>query len=110
MPDELYLFKTNPRDRGVNVLLSLDEESTYPHTRASLNLLGNPLPVPFGGVYPDDQPLAWTKTYGLGRVFYTNLGHNPYTWARADFREHLLNGLLWVTEQRPDAGCLIAAG
>ena len=107
MADELYLFVENPRGtQDINVLLSLDEGSTYPWVQA-----GAPLPSPFGpGPYPADQPLAWTKTFrGEGRVFYTNLGHNPFTFARADFLEHLRNGIVWVGDVRPDAACLASS-
>lgn len=104
MADELYLFVEDPRGtQDLNVLLSLDEQTTYPWVQA-----GAPLPSPFGpGPYPADQPLAWTKTFrGEGRVFYTNLGHNPFTFAREDFLTHLRNGVAWVTEVRPAASCL----
>ena len=56
---------------------------------------------------PDDNPVAWVKTFGVddGRVFYTNLGHNMATWQRADFQGHLLAGIEWVSEQRPNRAC-----
>jgi type 1 glutamine amidotransferase len=56
---------------------------------------------------PDDNPVAWVKTYGAhdGRVFYTNLGHNMATWERSDFRGHVLAGIKWVSQQRPNRTC-----
>lgn len=61
---------------------------------------------------PGDYPIAWCKTYGQGRVFYTSLGHREDVWdpnwkdgkgerknppetARA-FQQHLLGGIKWV--------------
>jgi type 1 glutamine amidotransferase len=36
------------------------------------------------------------KQYGEGKVFYTNLGHNPETWANPTFVKHLTGGIRWV--------------
>jgi hypothetical protein len=41
-------------------------------------------------------PIAWVKTYGEGKIFYTNLGHNTETWANKQFIESLLGGIKWV--------------
>ena len=43
-----------------------------------------------------DYALAWLRTYGKGRVFYTALGHQPEVWADERFRRHLLGGVLWA--------------
>ena len=43
-----------------------------------------------------DFAVAWTRTYGKGRVFYSQLGHEPDVWANQRFRTHLLNGVRWV--------------
>lgn len=107
--DELYQYQESPRKPGVNVLLSLDNESDYwllqgtaPNPRIGLSQIS-----PWFG-YRDDTPLAWTKSYGDGRVFYTNLGHNPKTWDRPDFQQHLVGGIGWATQVRPDASCIDA--
>lgn len=108
MSDELYQYQETPRGKpGVNVLLSLDNESDYwplahqvPNPRV---ILAGRSSAWFG--YRDVTPLAWTKGYGAGRVFYTNLGHNPSTWDRPDFQQHLLGGIRWATETRADPGC-----
>jgi len=106
--DEFYQYQEDPRP-NVNVLLSLDEESDYwplagtaPNPRVVAGQLN-----PWLG-YTDSEPVAWTKTYGEGRVFYTNLGHNPSTWDTPEFQDHLLGGLGWTTEVSPDPAC--AAG
>ena len=99
--EEYYKFETDPRGtQDVEVLLSLDEDTVYPyHTYSpSFAVLGT---------YGPDQPLAWTKTFrGNGRVFYTAFGHNGFAWAQPDFREHVLQGLVWVTSLRPDPSCI----
>lgn len=102
LADEYYRFRADPRGtQDVNVLLSLDEQTVYPWIR-----LGLPVPT-FGGSYVPHQPLAWTKTFrGHGRVFYTNLGHNPSTFDRGDVRRHLRNGIEWAAGGRVDRACL----
>lgn len=40
-------------------------------------------------------PLCWVREFGKGRLFYTNLGHNPETWQNPKFKEHLLAGIRW---------------
>lgn len=58
-------------------------------------------------------PIAWCKSYGKGRVFYTSLGHREDVWdptwnpaqrknspeiAQA-YQEHVLNGIRWALGQ-----------
>jgi type 1 glutamine amidotransferase len=43
-------------------------------------------------------PVSWVKQYGDGKVFYTNLGHNPETWANKTFVKHLEGGIRWVLD------------
>jgi uncharacterized protein len=54
------------------------------------------------GVHPRfyGWPLAWTRAYGEGRVFYTALGHEAAVWRDPRYQKLLLNGLLW-TLRRP---------
>jgi type 1 glutamine amidotransferase len=49
-----------------------------------------------GANAPADMPIAWTKTYGAGRVFYTALGHRDQVWQDARFQAHLLGALQWA--------------
>lgn len=45
---------------------------------------------------PGDFPVAWTRRYGQGRVFYTSLGHRDDTYANELFRKHLRGGIQWA--------------
>jgi type 1 glutamine amidotransferase len=45
---------------------------------------------------PADLPLAWQKSFGSGRVFYTALGHRSETWEDARFRKHVLEAVRWA--------------
>ena len=78
--DEIYEFRDNPRPR-VNVLLSLDRHPPDGHAAAG---------------QPGDFPLAWSHTYGSGRVFYTALGHREDVWLNPLFQAHLLGAIRWA--------------
>ena len=83
--DEIYQFRDFSRDQ-VRVLMTLDTNS------ADLNAAGaNP--------GTDDFPLAWCRSYGGGRVFYTALGHFESTWRDERFQSMMLQALLWLTGQ-----------
>ena len=80
--DEIYQFKDWSRGK-VHVLLSLDVSSvdlTNPRVKRS----------------DKDFALAWTRTYGQGRVFYTALGHEADVWHDPRFQQHLLGGIRWA--------------
>ena len=46
-------------------------------------------------------PLAWTRYYGEGRVFYTALGHEPSVWQDARYQRILANAILWSIRRSP---------
>jgi uncharacterized protein len=82
--DEIYQIR-DPYDRKKqDVLLSLDTERTD-MTKPGIKRKDN------------DFAVAWTKSYGQGRVFYTSLGHNHAVWRDPRFQAHVLAGLQWVT-------------
>jgi type 1 glutamine amidotransferase len=81
--DEIYQPKAWSRDK-VNVLLSLDP--------ALLNYDNNPR------IHrPDhDFPVAWSKMYGKGRVFYSTLGHTEESWQDPDIRTMYFEVIKWA--------------
>jgi type 1 glutamine amidotransferase len=88
--DEIYIFKSFDREK-VHGLLTLDRE---PNKKT-----------------PGDFPVAWSKDFGKGRVFYTSLGHREDVWdddtppnfkrqnstevAQA-YQKHILGGIKWA--------------
>jgi type 1 glutamine amidotransferase len=46
-------------------------------------------------------PLAWTRSYGAGRVFYTALGHEPSVWQDVRYQRLLTNAILWSMRRSP---------
>src|SRR4051794_28360093 len=73
---------------GSRVLLRLDESSV------DLNR---------EGVHrrPYGWPMAWTRSYGEGRVFYTALGHEAAVWQDERYQRLLLNAILWSSRASP---------
>jgi type 1 glutamine amidotransferase len=81
--DEIYQPKAWSRDK-VNVLLSLDP--------AKLNYENNPR------IHRADHdfPVAWSKMYGNGRVFYSTLGHTEESWQDPDIRTMYFEAIKWA--------------
>jgi len=81
--DEIYQPKEWSREK-VNVLLSLDP--------AKLNYENNPR------IHRTDHDfaVAWDKTYGKGRVFYSTLGHTQEAWTDPDIRKMYFEAIKWV--------------
>lgn len=81
--DEIYQPKEWSRDK-VHVLLSLDA--------AKLNYENNPR------IHRTDRDfaVAWDKTYGKGRVFYSTLGHTEEAWSDPDLRKMYFEAIKWV--------------
>ena len=44
----------------------------------------------------ETQPMAWTRSYGNGRVFATTLGHNGLSFETPQFQRLVLNGVSWA--------------
>jgi type 1 glutamine amidotransferase len=85
--DEVYQIRDFDVD-GSHVLLRLDPASVD-LTRPNVHLR------PYG------WPLAWTRSYGGGRVFYTALGHEEAVWRDPRFQQMLRNAALWVLRRSP---------
>ncbi len=80
--DEHYQIKEFSRS-GLHVLARLD---------ASRLDLKAPLVHRTDG----DFPVAWTKTYGAGRVFYSTLGHHRTLWDEAWMQQMYAAAMKWV--------------
>jgi type 1 glutamine amidotransferase len=80
--DEIYQAKDWSRDK-VDVLARLD---------ASKLDLSNPR------VHRTDKDfaVAWAKTYGNGKVFYSTLGHTDEAWDRKDVQTMYLEAVKWT--------------
>ena len=43
-----------------------------------------------------DFPVAWSKMYGKGRVFYSTLGHTEESWEDPDIRKMYFEAIKWT--------------
>jgi uncharacterized protein len=80
--DEIYQIRDFEAATS-QVLLRLDPTSVdlkAPNVR----------PQPYG------WPLAWTRMFGQGRVFYTALGHEEAVWRDPRYQQMLANAIGWV--------------
>ena len=76
--DELYNFRSNPRER-VQVLATVDEREYA------------------GGTMGAYHPIAWCHAFDGGRAWYTGLGHDITLYADANFLDPLRGGMRYVT-------------
>ena len=76
--DEIYQYKGYDR-KNLRVLVSLDASKSGKMGKSPTN----------------DYPVSWVKSYGKGRVFYTNFGHNKATWWTPYLLKHFLHGIRW---------------
>src|SRR5258706_6821304 len=90
LKDEIYLLKNFDRNK-IHGLLALDK---HPNDKTA-----------------GDYPIAWAKSYGKGRVFYTSLGHREDVWdpntaesfkrenpkeVSEAYQKHILGGIKWA--------------
>ncbi len=84
--DELYMGLAY--GDGNNIFLTGDsEEGTWPWGPNRDPMLMA------GGTYP----LAWTRSYGDGKVFVLLLGHDGRSFETPEFQKIVLNGVDWAT-------------
>lgn len=86
--DEWYVFFENPRKKGFNIIYTIDGTSIQPS--------GNMLWMKDKGFgMGKDHPVAWCKTIGKGKTFYTSLGHDESAWANENFVKLVENAVNW---------------
>ena len=77
--DEIYQYKSYDR-RKLRILIGLDSLKTDKKGNSKTN----------------DYPVSWVRSYGKGRVFYSNFGHNKATWWTPFILQHFLDGIQWA--------------
>jgi len=81
--DEIYQVKDWSRDK-VHVLLSLDSSKLSYNNHPNIHRTDH------------DFAVAWDKTYGKGRVYYSSLGHTEEAWDDPDIRKMYFEAVKWV--------------
>jgi len=77
--DEIYQYKGYDRSK-LRVLVGLDAVKTGKKGNSKTN----------------DYPVSWVRSYGKGRIFYSNFGHNKATWWTPYILQHFLDGIQWA--------------
>ncbi|MEC8243362.1 MAG: ThuA domain-containing protein [Verrucomicrobiota bacterium] len=77
--DEIYQYKSYDRSK-LRVLIGLDAIKSGKKGNSKTN----------------DYPVSWVKSYGKGRIFYSNFGHNKATWWTPFMLQHFLDGIRWA--------------
>ena len=77
--DEIYQYKEYDRTK-LRVLVSLDAVKSGKKGNSKTN----------------DYPVSWVRSYGKGRIFYSNFGHNKASWWTPFMLQHFLDGIQWA--------------
>ena len=84
--EEWYAFDSNPRDKGYEILLTMDE-SSYITKGTSFFGTDN---------MEGEHPIAWRHELGEGRVFYSAIGHQAATYSIPEYQQLIVNGVNWA--------------
>ncbi|MEP2057009.1 MAG: ThuA domain-containing protein [Maribacter litoralis] len=88
--EEWYVFYDNPRDKGFNILYTVDE--------SNMNMSGN-IPILASGKdfgMDKDHPIVWYNTIEKGRVLYSALGHSGNAFKEPNHLQMLENAISWA--------------
>jgi len=88
--DEWYVFFENPRKKGFNIVLTINGETI--NSSGNIPILASDKDFGMG----KDHPVAWYKTTGKGKTFYTSMGHDETTWKDENFVKLIENAIKWT--------------
>lgn len=102
-------YRVRITDRSHYITQGIDDytvksEQYYMHTDPSNHVLAVtrfPTPGADGPHVPNgpfDMPVAWTRQYGEGRVFYHSVGHNAAAISQPETLRFVTRGLLWAAK------------
>jgi len=80
---------TDPLTVGINDF-TVTTEQYYMHVDPANRVVAT---TQFGAV---TMPVAWTKTFGQGRIFYCSLGHSPDIVERPEVRTLMRRGMVFA--------------
>lgn len=85
--EEWYAFASDPRDKGYQILLTVDQNS---YITKGKQFWG------WNDRMRGEHPVAWRHRLGKGRVFYSAIGHNAATYRLPAYRELLRRAMRWA--------------
>ena len=84
--EEWYSFEHSPRETGVDILATVDEQTYFP----GYWINGQDLAM------GDDHPVIWAHQLVGGRVVYTALGHQAKTFELPWYQQLLERAVIWA--------------
>ncbi len=94
--DVNFTDEKSPITEGM-ATFSVTSEQYYMHVDPGNRVLAT---TQFGNM---TMPVAWTRKWGKGNVFYCSLGHNAEHLSQPEALELVTRGLVWAAEQAADA-------
>ncbi|CAA0102428.1 Uncharacterised protein [Halioglobus japonicus] len=88
--EEWYAFASNPREKGYEILLTLDKNSYVTKGELAPGWIDN---------MPGEHPQVWRHHLREGRVFYSAIGHQAETYRLPEYRELLNHAMRWGMRQ-----------
>ncbi len=82
--------KDHPITKGVESSFAVKSEKYFMHMDPGVHVLAT---TDFGDV---KMPVAWTKSYHQGKVFYCSLGHTPEIVTMPPVLKMVTQGFLWA--------------
>lgn len=88
--------------KGTPAYVQITSEQYYLHVDPAVHVLAT-TPFPQADWFhssngPVDMPVAWTKRWGAGRVYYNSLGHHADVFDIPEALDMMTRGLLWAAE------------
>mgnify|MGYP002700396795 FL=1 len=87
--EEWYAFDKNPRDKGYQILLTIDEQSYITVGETSFGFVDN---------MDGEHPLVWRHHIGEGKALYSSIGHTAATYGVAQYRGLIKKAMIWAAE------------
>lgn len=93
---DVHIVNPNhPLTRGMHDF-KVTSEQYYMHVDPIIEVLATTIFPDYGSVV---MPVAWTKTYGQGRVFYSSLGHVAQVFDQnPQILQLMTNGMIWAAQ------------
>lgn len=88
--EEWYMFYENPRDKGFQVLYTVDESNMNPS--GNIPILASDKDFGMG----EDHPIVWYHPLDKGRVVYSALGHAGIAFKEPNHLQLLENAIRWT--------------
>lgn len=95
--DEIYWYD-HWVPENVHVLMSLNIEKCKTKGQVSKKKDGE---KEVESIHAEHVPVAWCRSWGDGKIFFNNLGHNEATWTDKRFLDSTEAAIRWIRNEVP---------